>query len=127
MTYNPRTPAPSASPRVPVGGSSRAVPVSSRSGRGDHAERVPPRSGGKDGAAERPTHGRGGKAHGGRDEGGGLTLPAFELGCIIGNRRSKKYHLPGGASYERARESKNAVFFRTAQDAEKAGYTPAAR
>jgi hypothetical protein len=46
---------------------------------------------------------------------------------FVGNRRSKKYHLPGGTSYERARESKNAVFFRTAQDAEKAGYTPAAR
>src|SRR5206468_414042 len=103
------------------------VRVSSRSGRSDHAERAPPHSRGKDGAAERPTHGRDSKAHGGGDEAGGLTLPAFEPGCVVGNRRSKKYHVPGGASYERARESKNAVFFRTAQDAEKAGYTQAAR
>jgi endonuclease G len=55
------------------------------------------------------------------------TLPAFEEGCVIGNKRSKKYHVPGGRGYAAAKNSKNAVFFRNAEDAKKAGYTPVKR
>jgi hypothetical protein len=54
-------------------------------------------------------------------------LAAFEEGCVIGNRRTKKYHVLGGRGYDRAKTSKNAVFFKTAEDAKKAGYTQAAR
>ena len=54
-------------------------------------------------------------------------LAAFEEGCVIGNRRSKKYHLPGSRGYKTARTSKNAVFFKTETDAKKAGYTAAKR
>jgi len=100
----------------------------------DDVEVRAPTPRGKGGAAERPPRAGGGKfysgaekGHSGGAEGRGQELPAFEPGCVIGNRRSKKYHLPGGATYERARESKHAVFFRTAQDAKKAGYTTAAR
>jgi endonuclease G len=55
------------------------------------------------------------------------ALPAFEEGCIVANKRSRKYHLPGGRYYETGKKSGNAVFFKTAQDARKAGYEPAAR
>jgi endonuclease G len=56
-----------------------------------------------------------------------LELPEWVEGCVIGNRVSKKFHAPGGRGYAAARKSKNAVFFRNAQDAEKAGYTAAKR
>jgi hypothetical protein len=35
------------------------------------------------------------------------------------------YHVPGGRRYWNNKEAPNAVFFRNAQDAEKAGYIPA--
>ena len=60
-------------------------------------------------------------------KGGDGTLPAFEEGCVIGNRKSKKYHSPGGRGYAAAKFSKNAVFFKTAADAKAAGYTPVKR
>jgi hypothetical protein len=50
------------------------------------------------------------------------ALPAFKEGCVIGNKATKKYHVPGGRYYESSKSSKNAVFFRNAKDAEKAGY-----
>jgi hypothetical protein len=56
-----------------------------------------------------------------------LELPTFKPGCVLGNRKSKIYHVSGGNGYAAARESKNAVFFKTAADAEKAGYTRAKR
>jgi endonuclease G len=56
-----------------------------------------------------------------------LELPAYVKGCVIGNRSTKKFHNPGGSGYERARQSKNAVFFKNAKDAEAAGYTPVKR
>lgn len=56
-----------------------------------------------------------------------LELPEFVENCIVGNRRSKKYHLPDGRGYETATNSKNAVFFKTAADADAAGYTQASR
>jgi hypothetical protein len=59
--------------------------------------------------------------------GKGVVLPAFKEGCVIGNSKSKKYHVPGGGSYNTMKTSKNAVFFATAEDAKKAGYTQAAR
>jgi hypothetical protein len=59
--------------------------------------------------------------------GKGGTLPAFKEGCVIGNSKSKKFHVPGGGSYNIMKTSKNAVFFATAEDAKKAGYTQAAR
>ncbi len=58
---------------------------------------------------------------------GGLAMPAFEKGCVVANRKTKKYHVPHGRSYESARKSTNAVFFKSAADATKAGYTPASR
>jgi hypothetical protein len=56
-----------------------------------------------------------------------LELAGFVEGCVIGNRESRKYHAPGSRGYAAARKSKNAVFFRNAQDAEKAGYTAVKR
>jgi micrococcal nuclease len=56
-----------------------------------------------------------------------VALAKFEPGCVIGNTKSKKYHLPGGRYYESSKDSKNAVFFLNAEDARAAGYTPAAR
>jgi DNA-entry nuclease len=59
----------------------------------------------------------------GKKKGGKLPgeLAAFEEGCVIGNRRTKKYHVPGGRGYDRAKTSTNAVFFKTAEDAKAAG------
>jgi endonuclease G len=54
-------------------------------------------------------------------------LPTFESGCIIGNRKSKIYHVADSRGYETAKKSKNAIFFRTVKAAEKAGYTAAKR
>jgi hypothetical protein len=54
-------------------------------------------------------------------------LRGFEKGCVIGNKRSKVYHRPGSSGYERAKKSKNAVFFRDAKAAEVAGYRAAKR
>lgn len=45
---------------------------------------------------------------------------------IKGNRNSKIYHFPGGRSYNKVKES-NAVYFKTPQEAEAAGYRPAKR
>jgi endonuclease G len=61
-----------------------------------------------------------------KGESGG-ALSAFEKGCVIGNRRSKVYHVPGSTGYEKAKESKNAIFFKTEKDAEAAGYRAAKR
>jgi endonuclease G len=55
------------------------------------------------------------------------TLAAFKEGCVIGNKATKKYHLPGGRYYESSKTSKNAVFFRTEADAKKAGYEASKR
>lgn len=52
-----------------------------------------------------------------------LKLPRFQPGCVIGNRKSRKYHVPGGKHYEDAKESKHAIFFKSAKDAEAAGFT----
>jgi endonuclease G len=65
------------------------------------------------------------KARKGDRKGG--TLPEFQEGCVIGNSRSKVYHVPGGRYYEQARKSPAAVFFKTAEDARKAGYRPPRR
>lgn len=53
----------------------------------------------------------------------GSELSAFREGCVIGNRKSKKYHLPGDRYYNKEKDSKNAAFFATAEDAKGAGYT----
>jgi endonuclease G len=57
----------------------------------------------------------------------GGELSAFEEGCVVGNRVSKIYHARGGRGYAAARKSKNAVFYGTAADAERAGLTRAKR
>jgi hypothetical protein len=57
----------------------------------------------------------------------GLELPAFERGCVVANRRSKVYHLPGGRYYESGKDSKDAVFFKSEADAKKAGYRASKR
>jgi deoxyribonuclease-1 len=52
-------------------------------------------------------------------------LPQKAAGVpVIGNKNSKKYHLPGCPSYDSVSE-KNRVYFDTEQDAIKAGYTKA--
>jgi endonuclease G len=56
-----------------------------------------------------------------------LELPAFVEGCVVGNRSTQNYHVAGGRGYERAKKSKNAVFFRSEADAKKAGYEAAKR
>jgi endonuclease G len=61
-------------------------------------------------------------AKGKEPKGAGLELPAFQPGCVVGNKKTKNYHVPGNVGYERAKTSKNVVFFKNAQDAEKAGY-----
>jgi micrococcal nuclease len=55
-----------------------------------------------------------------------VELPGFQEGCAIGNRQTKKFHLPGGRYYEKAKTSKNAVFFSSGADAERAGYVQSA-
>lgn len=49
-------------------------------------------------------------------------LPEFVEGCVVGNRLTKKYHIPSGRFYQQAKESRSHVYFRTPEDAEKAGY-----
>jgi micrococcal nuclease len=56
-----------------------------------------------------------------------LEIPSYIEGCIIANRKTRKFHLPTGRYYNQAKESKNKVFFKNAADAEKAGYVQAAR
>lgn len=56
-----------------------------------------------------------------------LEIPDYIAGCIIGNRKTKKFHVPEGRYYNQAKDSKNRVFFKTAADAEKSGYTKSAR
>jgi micrococcal nuclease len=56
-----------------------------------------------------------------------LKLPGFVSGCLIGNSKSKKYHTPGSKEYDRAKDSKYAVFFKNAQDAAAAGYTASSK
>jgi micrococcal nuclease len=53
-----------------------------------------------------------------------LALKEFQVGCIIGNTRSKVFHTPGSKYYEQARTSKNIVFFKNTTDAASAGFTP---
>jgi len=45
-------------------------------------------------------------------------------GKIIGNLRTRIYHVPGQAYYDKVRE-KNRIYFRTEEDARKAGYRKA--
>jgi competence protein ComEC len=45
-------------------------------------------------------------------------------GAIIGNKNSKKYHLPNCASYSQTSE-KNRIYFKSVEEAEAAGYTRA--
>ncbi|MBK7993541.1 MAG: thermonuclease family protein [Blastocatellia bacterium] len=56
-----------------------------------------------------------------------LEIPDYIAGCIVGNRKTKKFHVPEGRYYNQAKDSKNRVFFKTAADAEKSGYTKSAR
>ena len=56
-----------------------------------------------------------------------LTMRGERDGKRTEWRSAGMYHMRGGQRYETNRQSPNGVFFRTAQDAEKAGYRPAAR
>jgi len=49
-----------------------------------------------------------------------------KVGKIIGNRKSKKYHLPGQASYEKVKEE-NREYFDSEEEARSAGYQKAKR
>jgi hypothetical protein len=55
------------------------------------------------------------------------TLPAFRKGCVIGNKTSKIFHVPGGRNYDDLKKSTNVVFFKDADAAKKAGYRQAKR
>jgi endonuclease G len=62
-------------------------------------------------------------------KGGGavVELAEFKAGCVVANRKTKIYHVAGGAGYKAAQKSANAVFFKNADDAERAGYRKAKR
>lgn len=55
------------------------------------------------------------------------VLEKWETGCIVGNKKTKKYHIPTGQYYTAAKNSPNAIFFATETDAKSAGYEAAAR
>lgn len=55
------------------------------------------------------------------------ALRQFEAGCVIANRRSKLYRLPGDRGYARARRATHAVFYRSKNDAMQSGYRRRAR
>jgi len=55
------------------------------------------------------------------------TLAKWEEGCMIGNKSTKKYHVPSGQYYSAAKASVNAVFFKTEEDARNAGFEKSAR
>ena len=48
-------------------------------------------------------------------------FPSEKVGKIIGNLKSKKYHLPGQANYEKIKEE-NRVYFDSEEEAIRAGY-----
>jgi len=56
-----------------------------------------------------------------------LSIPKFQPGCFIGNRNTRRYHLPGGQYYEGSKQSKYAIFFESEEKARQAGYEPSAR
>lgn len=56
-----------------------------------------------------------------------LEIPDFQEGCVIGNRKTRKYHVQGGRYYEQAKTSKHRAFFKNEADAQKAGYVKSAR
>lgn len=51
-----------------------------------------------------------------------LSIPEFQEECIIGNRKTKKYHTTKSRFYESAKESRHRIFFPSEENAEKAGY-----
>jgi micrococcal nuclease len=53
-------------------------------------------------------------------------FPSEKVGKIIGNLKSKKYHLPGQANYEKIKEE-NRVYFDSEEEAIRAGYRKAKR
>ena len=53
-------------------------------------------------------------------------LPSEKVGKIIGNKKSKIYHLPGQAKYDKGKEE-NQVYFDSEKEAIKAGYRKAKR
>ncbi len=65
------------------------------------------------------------EAQKGREAAGALA--AWQKGCVIGNKTTKKYHLPTGRFYEQMKTSQHAIFFRTEEDAKKAGYSGASK
>jgi hypothetical protein len=56
--------------------------------------------------------------------GKGGVLPAFQEGCVIGNKKNKRYRLPGEPGYAAAKKRVHAVFFKTVEEAKRAGYKP---
>jgi micrococcal nuclease len=62
-----------------------------------------------------------------RAEGRGMWATSGRAaGPVIGNRRSRVYHLPGQRDYGRIAE-RNRVYFSTVEEAEAAGYRPSKR
>jgi endonuclease G len=55
------------------------------------------------------------------------VLAKFEKRCVVANKATKIYHVEGGAGYEKAKTSKNVIFFKTVKDAEQSGYRAAKR
>lgn len=56
-----------------------------------------------------------------------LSIPRYQQGCVVGNRNTKKYHVPGGQYYDVSRDSKYVIYFSSATQARQAGYEPSAR
>ncbi len=55
-----------------------------------------------------------------------IQVPSEKVGKIIGNLKSKIYHLPGQANYEKGKEE-NRVYFDSEEEAIRAGYRKAKR
>lgn len=55
-----------------------------------------------------------------------IQSPSEKVGKIIGNLKSKIYHLPGQANYEKIKEE-NRVYFDSEEEAKRAGYRKAKR
>ncbi len=59
------------------------------------------------------------------DSTGGTVVPSAESGLLIASKNGSKYHFPWCSGGKRILE-KNKIWFDSAEEARKAGYTPAA-
>ena len=50
------------------------------------------------------------------------ALRTFEDGCVVANKRSRRYYLPSDGAYAKASKAKLAVFFKSEENAAALGY-----